>query len=229
MEYRGWICDPTKESQEYIRGVNEFLDFAFRNSVENGKIWCPCIKCANCKPHYRSSVYDHLTDKNRGFLRDYTQWIFHGEKSTTSSGTMEKQSEMGHDMGGLIRDVFAMPPSEEIFSGEGERNPEVGENVKFYKLVKENEQEKLNKYDNETGTSQSVEEIQSDMPWKDDIYSKVKGTEKRDAVLANVLSLIQNRFVGEDVNEILRAARQVTNASNAPDQTDSPSSYTDED
>ncbi|KAK2433934.1 hypothetical protein QL285_019136 [Trifolium repens] len=183
----------------------------------------------NCKPHYRSSVYDHLTDKNRGFLRDYTQWIFHGEKSTTSSGTMEKQSEMGHDMGGLIRDVFAMPPSEEIFSGEGERNPEVGENVKFYKLVKENEQEKLNKYDNETGTSQSVEEIQSDMPWKDDIYSKVKGTEKRDAVLANVLSLIQNRFVGEDVNEILRAARQVTNASNAPGQTDSPSSYTDED
>ncbi|KAK2422034.1 hypothetical protein QL285_032599 [Trifolium repens] len=89
--------------------------------------------------------------------------------------------------------------------------------------------EKLNKYDNETGTSQSVEEIQSDMPWKDDIYSKVKGTEKRDAVLANVLSLIQNRFVGEDVNEILRAARQVTNASNAPDQTDSPSSYTDKD
>ncbi|WJX78296.1 hypothetical protein P8452_61534 [Trifolium repens] len=72
--------------------------------------------------------------------------------------------------------------------------------------------EKLNKYDNETGTSQSVEEIQSDMPWKDDIYSKVKGTEKR-----------------EDVNEILRAARQVTNASNAPDQTDSPSSYTDKD
>ncbi|KAK2444999.1 hypothetical protein QL285_015980 [Trifolium repens] len=72
--------------------------------------------------------------------------------------------------------------------------------------------EKLNKYDNETGTSQSVEEIRSDMPWKNDIYSKVKGTEKR-----------------EDVNEILRAARQVTNASNAPDQTDSPSSYTDED
>ena len=27
------------------------------------------------------------------------------------------------------------------------------------------------------------------------------------AVLANVLSLIQNRFAGEDVNNILRAAR----------------------
>jgi hypothetical protein len=40
-------------------------------------------------------------------------------------------------------------------------------------------QEKLNKYDNEAGTSQSVQEIQSHMPWKDDIYSKVKGPEKR--------------------------------------------------
>ncbi|KAK2457096.1 ATP-dependent 6-phosphofructokinase [Trifolium repens] len=31
-------------------------------------------------------------------------------------------------------------------------------------------QEKLNKYDNEDGTSRSVQEIQSHMPWKDDIY-----------------------------------------------------------
>ena len=109
-------------------------------------------------------------------------------------------------------------------------------------------QEKLNKYDNEAGTSQLVQAIQSHMPWKDNMYSKVKGPEKRgqarcigkilkpkklksslfqnqelrdklkqmekeqdstNAVLANVLSLIQNRFVGEDVNDILRAARQV--------------------
>lgn len=116
-------------------------------------------------------------------------------------------------------------------------------------------QEELNKHDNEAGTSQSVQEIQSHMPWKDDIYSQVQGPEKKgrvrcmgkipkpkklkaslsenqelrdkvkkmeekhkqmeekqestNAVLANVLSLIQNRFDGEDVNEILRAVRQV--------------------
>lgn len=116
-------------------------------------------------------------------------------------------------------------------------------------------QEELNKHDNEAGTSQSVEEIQSHMPWKDDIYSQVQGPEKKgrvccmgkipkpkklkaslsenqelrdkvkkmeekhkqmeekqestNAVLANVLSLIQNRFAGEDVNDILRAVRQV--------------------
>ncbi|CAJ2642143.1 unnamed protein product [Trifolium pratense] len=128
--------------------------------------------------------------------------------------------------------------------------------------------EELNKHDNEAGTSQSVQEIQSHMPWNDDIYSKVQGPEKRgqvrcmgkipkpkklkaslsenqelrdkvkqmqeqqnntNAVLVNVLSLIQNRFSGEDVNDILRAARQVSDASSSPNQTDSPSPYTNED
>ncbi|PNX87156.1 hypothetical protein L195_g043242, partial [Trifolium pratense] len=104
------------------------------------KIMCPCIKCANLQSHSRSSVYEHLTDPRRGFLRGYTKWTFHGEEPTTSSGTTEQHLEMGHDMDGLIRDVFTIPPLEERFFGEGERNPEVGENVKFYKLVKENEQ-----------------------------------------------------------------------------------------
>ncbi|XP_045826661.1 uncharacterized protein LOC123918622 isoform X3 [Trifolium pratense] len=132
----------------------------------------------------------------------------------------------------------------------------------------EKAQEELKKHDNEVETSQSVQEIQSHMPWMDDIYSKVQGPEKRgpvrcmgkipkpkklkaslsenqelrdkvkqmqeqqnntNAVLVNVLSLIQNRFSGEDVNDILRAARQVTDSSSSPNQTDSPNPYTNED
>ncbi|KAK2410398.1 hypothetical protein QL285_045763 [Trifolium repens] len=46
--------------------------------------------------------------------------------------------------------------------------------------------EELNKYDNEAGTSQSVEEIQSHMPWKDDIYSKVKGPDIYKAIHARI-------------------------------------------
>jgi ssDNA-binding Zn-finger/Zn-ribbon topoisomerase 1 len=140
MENRGWVHDPTKESEEYIRGVNEFIEFAFKNSEENGKILCPCIKCANYDSHCRSSVYEHLTDPRRGFLRRYTEWIFHGERPTNSTGTTNQHYEMEHDMDGLLRDAFAMPTLEETISSEAERNPEVGENVKFYKLVKENEQ-----------------------------------------------------------------------------------------
>ncbi|XP_024631542.1 uncharacterized protein [Medicago truncatula] len=85
MEYRGWICNPTKQSDEYIRGVNTFLEFAFQTPEDDGKILCPCTKCANYKSHSRSTVYEHLTDPRYGFLRRYTEWIFHGERSTTSS------------------------------------------------------------------------------------------------------------------------------------------------
>lgn len=87
MEDRRWIRDPSKQSEEYIRGVNKFLEFAFQNSEVNGKIWCPCRKCANCKLRCRSSVYEHLIDSRYGFLRGYTRWVFHGERLATSSSS----------------------------------------------------------------------------------------------------------------------------------------------
>ncbi|KAK2449478.1 hypothetical protein QL285_008672 [Trifolium repens] len=64
---------------------------------------------------------------------------------------------------------------------------------------------------------------------RDKLKQMEKEQDSTNAVLANVLSLIQNRFAGEDVNDILCAARHVTDASIAPDQTDSQSPYTDED
>lgn len=133
-ENRGWMCDPSKRSEEYIRGVNEFLEFAFQNSAVNGKNLCPCKIFANYKSHSRASVYEHLINPRCGFLRGYKQWLFHGERPTPSSRPNEQQSEMVHDMDGLIHDVFAMHPTKEPTCGEDERNPEVGENVKFYQL-----------------------------------------------------------------------------------------------
>jgi hypothetical protein len=44
---------------------------------------------------------------------------------------------------------------------------------------------------------------------RDKLKQMEKEQDSTNAVLANVLSLIQNRFAGEDVNDILRAARQV--------------------
>ncbi|XP_058739724.1 uncharacterized protein LOC131611912 [Vicia villosa] len=106
------------------------------------------------------------------------------------------------------------------------------------------------------------------MPWKDDIYSQVKGPEKRGHVrcignipkpkkskaflsenqelrdelkkmresqertnvfMENMMSVIQNRLSQEDLNVILQAARQATDASSAPNQTNSKSPCPDDD
>ena len=102
-------------------------------------------------------------------------------------------------------------------------------------------QEELKKHSNEAETSQSSQNKQDSMSWKDDIFFKVQGAAKKgrvrcmgkfpkskkskvdlseneelrnrvktmEGLLANVMTLIQSRFFGEDVNEIIQVARQV--------------------
>ena len=138
MTHREWMYDPTKQSKDYIEGVNEFIEFAFRNSKTN-KILCPCTHCANYHKGSRTSVREHLIDPRRGLVRGYKKWVFHGEDPKTSNQRTE-HAEMEHDMDGLINDVFGIHLMEEAALGEGDRNPQVGENSKFYQLVKENEE-----------------------------------------------------------------------------------------
>ena len=37
----------SRSSIEYREGVKDFLDFAFQNASQGGKILCPCINCVN--------------------------------------------------------------------------------------------------------------------------------------------------------------------------------------
>nr|XP_027189227.1 uncharacterized protein LOC101504167 isoform X2 [Cicer arietinum] len=115
-------------------------------------------------------------------------------------------------------------------------------NEKAAKLIEE-----LKKHNNEAETSQSTQDTQGSMSWKDDIFYQVQGPDKNGRVrcmgkiphskkskvcaseneelrervknmenlLANVMTLIQNRFSGADVNDIIQAARQVPDATSA--------------
>src|SRR4051812_10015746 len=60
---KSWISNNSATQEEYIRGILNFLDFAFANSSENGKILCPCTKCVNCKKRSRMDVYEHLISR----------------------------------------------------------------------------------------------------------------------------------------------------------------------
>src|SRR4051812_25814916 len=105
---KSWISNNSATQKECIRGILNFLDFAFKNSSENGKILCPCTKCVNFKKRSRMDVYEHLI--SRGFLKGYIRWIFHGEKVSTSNpaSASEVQHEFDHDMNTLIHDAFSM-------------------------------------------------------------------------------------------------------------------------
>jgi hypothetical protein len=66
---------------EYIKGVDAFIDFAKKYMVDNirGNICCPCKHCKNEK-RYRTynMLMSHLI--KHGFMEDYRCWNKHGEE-----------------------------------------------------------------------------------------------------------------------------------------------------
>ncbi|GJX46907.1 Myb domain protein 62 [Tanacetum coccineum] len=61
----------------YELGVNEFLDFAYRNKQVSSKVPCPCKDCNNYRKHSRPTILRHLMQS--GITVSYENWIHHGE------------------------------------------------------------------------------------------------------------------------------------------------------
>ncbi|KAK7306021.1 hypothetical protein VNO77_43935 [Canavalia gladiata] len=74
---KSWI-DMPRNTDEYLDGLDKFLDFAFENGSINDTIRCPCHKCRFNKWATRDDVRDHLICK--AFPENYKFWIWHGEK-----------------------------------------------------------------------------------------------------------------------------------------------------
>jgi len=77
---RNWI-NFVHITDEYERGVEEFIQFAQRNVIDSGhdgaKIRCPCVNCLNGRILDVNIMREHLLCD--GFLRSYSTWTWHGE------------------------------------------------------------------------------------------------------------------------------------------------------
>ena len=108
-------------SEEYERGVEEFIQFAQRNAINSGhdgaKNRCPCVNCLNGMILDVNIMREHLLCD--GFLRSYTTWTWHGELlnlprvSVTEKYVGSTTDEVIHDdvdddrLEDMIRDVGA--------------------------------------------------------------------------------------------------------------------------
>ncbi|XP_057247474.1 uncharacterized protein LOC104885382 [Beta vulgaris subsp. vulgaris] len=68
----------------YVKGVNEFLDYASNNLAlssdigeEDKKVPSPCNWCNNSRHKTREEIYNDLL--LNGIVRSYVRWIYHGE------------------------------------------------------------------------------------------------------------------------------------------------------
>ncbi|XP_039140530.1 uncharacterized protein LOC120277753 [Dioscorea cayenensis subsp. rotundata] len=74
---KAWMEISDRTLPQYEKGVNEFLDFAFKQLDEGRAARCPCKKCNNNLFRTRQSIYEHLM--LNGISKNYKHWYNHGE------------------------------------------------------------------------------------------------------------------------------------------------------
>jgi len=114
---KSWMTK-NKWSEKYVRGVNEFLEFAFNNGAINGTIRCPCTRCANGTSWVRGMVYGAISsqatntpihwepihDSSSG-MRDMLHEVFPTHDLEQDPGLSQCPiSEMGDETEGVYED-----------------------------------------------------------------------------------------------------------------------------
>ncbi|XP_058769111.1 uncharacterized protein LOC131642981 [Vicia villosa] len=102
---RSWM-QKNRSSEEYKKGVLEFLTFAETNLPKsNGRFHCPCAKCVNIAPLNANIVWDHLIVN--GICQNYTKWIWHGELSDAPMASLREEFdiEASDYLEEMIRDI----------------------------------------------------------------------------------------------------------------------------
>ncbi len=131
---RDWIYKP-RTSAEYKSGISQFLEFAFSNVPQNGKVLCPCVNCGNCLMQSYGEVKEHL--RCDGFLKGYTIWTCHDESTSNSCSTNtqvfednnipESYSHAVDDMHGLLHAALGVvdEPNTTNLGGDEISDPDI--------------------------------------------------------------------------------------------------------
>jgi hypothetical protein len=90
---RNWMYGP-RHCNEYIKGVDAFIDFAKKDMLDNirGNLCCPCKHCKNEKRYRADDVLmSHLI--KHGFMDDYRCWNKHGEEGHSEAEMRDSHME----------------------------------------------------------------------------------------------------------------------------------------
>ncbi|XP_058746107.1 uncharacterized protein LOC131618975 isoform X1 [Vicia villosa] len=252
--------------EEYVNDMLKVVELNEKWRQWKGDLKAMAYDPSKTEEEVASTIPDSRVDKDQ--YRELVHYWFSddGQKISKINKQNRAKFEDVHCMGTKSLPKFidekmkkskgVLPNRQEIYVETRTRKDGSIVNEKAAKLI-----EDLNKYNNEVGPSQSTQNMQGSMPWKDDTFSKVQGAAKKgrvrcmgkfpkskkskvyvseneelrdrvkhmEGLLANVITLIQNKFSGQDVNDIIQAASQFPDASSAHNHLNSPSQDNNED
>jgi hypothetical protein len=102
---RSWMTS-NRLSEEYEEGVDKFIQFAFEKLPNNnGRFYCPCMKCFNCSKLHFELIKSHLIC--HGINQSYTNWKWHGESVTMpiASNSNVVDVDMNDRLDDMIHDI----------------------------------------------------------------------------------------------------------------------------
>jgi hypothetical protein len=135
-----------RRSQEFMRGVHDFLNVAKANT-QNGFICCPCGLCKNEKDYSCSrKIHEHLFTS--GFMPNYICWTKHGERGVIME---EDDEEEGDDDNMIICgfaeygafDDTAIGKAEEEVAAEDEPDDDLGQAIRDAQREYKSDKEKI--------------------------------------------------------------------------------------
>lgn len=136
--YRRIAEDGIGVSDEFRKGVGEFLVFAMDHVNARGKIRCPCSDCGNMKLKDLGDVKGDLF--TYGFKANYVKWIHHGESFVEQRKDQPERMNIMFDGQSMVID--AAGPDFQWDSVDNNRTPEEEPNESakgFYKLLRDSE------------------------------------------------------------------------------------------
>ncbi|KAI5341710.1 hypothetical protein L3X38_009585 [Prunus dulcis] len=108
---RRWIQNPNRCPDEYLDGIEEFIEFARRHNPSATRIRCPCRRCNNTFWETIENVGFHLV--RNGMIETYSIWNLHGEQVDHASSSnaprvdnVEPIVDPNDQVMGIIQDAF---------------------------------------------------------------------------------------------------------------------------
>ncbi|XP_021822446.1 uncharacterized protein LOC110763874, partial [Prunus avium] len=120
---RRWIQNPNRCADEYLDGIEDFIDFARTHNPGATRIRCPCRSCNNTLWDTIENVRFHLV--RNGMIETYITWNHHGEQldiASSSRATRVDNVEPSVDPNEQVRDIIndAFPFASTSSNQEGE-------------------------------------------------------------------------------------------------------------
>jgi hypothetical protein len=141
MAYRDWMYTGfASKSDEWIRGVEHFVNEAFDPAIAKGskRMPCPCSDCKNSKRKLPREMWKDI-HKN-GFMPNYTRWTLHGERDRMAAEDVRARLEDFDEDAGV---ADMMVDINEACDNEGSVEEDPEETAKAFYLMMDSAQKPL--------------------------------------------------------------------------------------